>query len=125
MIGPLTDQQGGPRPLEFFSAVDSVDSVKLAEKLDGAARAMNKKLSVLIEINIGGEAAKSGVAPGFAGVRRVAAGCAAPVKGSNCEGLMTVPPFTDDPEGARPYFSQAAGNCGTRIPRHASFPRSR
>jgi PLP dependent protein len=37
--------------------------LKLAEKLDAAARALGKKLDVLIEINVGGEAAKSGVAP--------------------------------------------------------------
>ena len=102
MIGHLQTNKAG-KALEFFSAVDSVDSVKLAEKLDGAARAMNKKLSVLIEINVGGEAAKSGVAPGSQELEellRAAPRC----EGLELRGLMTVPPFTDDPEGARPYF---------------------
>jgi pyridoxal phosphate enzyme (YggS family) len=62
MIGHLQTNKAG-KAAELFSAVDSVDSLKLAEKLDAAARALNKKLTVLIEINVGGEAAKSGVAP--------------------------------------------------------------
>ncbi len=62
MIGHLQTNKAG-KAAELFSAVDSVDSVKLAEKLDAAARTLGKKLAVLIEINVGGEAAKSGVAP--------------------------------------------------------------
>jgi pyridoxal phosphate enzyme (YggS family) len=61
MIGHLQTNKAG-KAAELFSAVDSVDSVKLAEKLDAAARSLVKKLKVLIEINVGGEAAKSGVA---------------------------------------------------------------
>src|ERR1700751_1078213 len=62
MIGHLQTNKAG-KAAELFGAVDSVDSVKLAEKLDAAARNLGKKLGVLIEINVGGEAAKSGVAP--------------------------------------------------------------
>src|SRR6202140_4212259 len=62
MIGHLQTNKAG-KAAELFGAVDSVDSVKLAEKLDAAARTLGKKLGVLIEINVGGEAAKSGVAP--------------------------------------------------------------
>jgi len=102
MIGHLQTNKAG-KALEFFSAVDSIDSVKLAEKLDGAARAMNKKLSVLIEINVGGEAAKSGLAPDSQELEellRAAPRC----EGLELRGLMTVPPFTNDPAGARHYF---------------------
>src|SRR5947209_6708310 len=60
MIGHLQTNKSG-KAAELFSAVDSVDSLKLAERLDSAARALNKKLDVLIEINVGGETAKSGV----------------------------------------------------------------
>src|ERR1700687_4372572 len=63
MIGHLQTNKAG-KAAELFSAVDSVDSVKLAEKLDAAGRSLGRKLSVLIEINVGGEGAKSGVAPG-------------------------------------------------------------
>ena len=61
MIGHLQTNKAG-KAAELFTAVDSVDSVKLAERLDVAARDLSKKIEVLIEINVGGEAAKSGVA---------------------------------------------------------------
>ena len=102
MIGHLQTNKAA-KASEVFSAIDSVDSVKLAEKLDAAARALNKKLQVLIEINIGGEAAKSGVAldsPELEDLLKTAHSFA----GLQFEGLMTIPPHTEDPEGARPYF---------------------
>ncbi len=58
---------------------------------------------MLIEINVGGEAAKSGVAPDSPALEELL--LAAPrLEALVFRGLMTVPPFTDDPEGARPYF---------------------
>jgi pyridoxal phosphate enzyme (YggS family) len=102
MIGHLQTNKAG-KAAELFSAVDSVDSVKLAEKLDAAARTLSKKLSVLIEINVGGEAAKSGVDPDSSELDALLR--AAPrLEALNFCGLMTVPPFTHAPEGARPYF---------------------
>ena len=102
MIGHLQTNKAG-KAAELFGAVDSVDSVKLAEKLDAAARSLGKKLAVLIEINVGGEAAKSGVAPDSPELEELL--LAAPrLEALEFRGLMTVPPFTDDPEGARPYF---------------------
>jgi len=102
MIGHLQTNKAG-KAAELFSAVDSVDSVKLAEKIDLAARALNKKLGVLIEINIGGEQAKTGAAVGSRELEELLA--AAPTfEALSFRGLMTVPPFTNDPEGARPYF---------------------
>jgi PLP dependent protein len=102
MIGHLQTNKAG-KAVELFGAVDSVDSVKLAEKLDAAARSIGKKLSVLIEINVGGEAAKSGVVPDSRELEELL--LAAPgFEALEFRGLMTVPPFTDDPEGARSYF---------------------
>ena len=102
MIGHLQTNKAG-KAAELFNAVDSVDSVKLAEKLDAAARSLHKKLSVLIEINVGGEAAKSGVAPDSRDLEDLLV--AAPrFEALEFRGLMTVPPFTDDPQQARPYF---------------------
>jgi len=102
MIGHLQTNKAA-KAAELFSSVDSVDSVRLAEKLDVAARAMNKRLSVLIEINVGGEAAKSGIAPDSKELEELLR--AAPrFEALEFRGLMTVPPFTDDPAGARPYF---------------------
>jgi pyridoxal phosphate enzyme (YggS family) len=102
MIGHLQTNKAA-KAAELFTAVDSVDSVKLAEKLDAAARSLGRKLAVLIEINIGGEAAKSGVAPDSRELEELL--LAAPrFDALEFRGLMTVPPFTDDPEQARPYF---------------------
>ena len=102
MIGHLQKNKAG-KAAEIFGAVDSVDSLKLAEKLDDAARALNKKLSVLIEINVGGEAVKSGLAPDSRDLEDLLRS-APRFEALEFRGLMTVPPFTDDPERARPYF---------------------
>jgi pyridoxal phosphate enzyme (YggS family) len=102
MIGHLQTNKAG-KTVELFSAVDSVDSLKLAERLDAAARALNKKLSVLIEINVGGEAAKSGLAPDSRDLEGLLHR-APRFEALEFRGLMTVPPFANDPEQARPYF---------------------
>jgi PLP dependent protein len=102
MIGHLQTNKAS-KTVDVFDAVDSVDSLKLAEKLDAAARKLGGKLDVLIEINVGGEAAKSGVALNAPALDELL--LAAPrLDALVFRGLMTVPPFTDDPESARPYF---------------------
>lgn len=102
MIGHLQTNKAG-KAVELFGAVDSVDSIKLAEKLDAGARTQNKKLPVLIEINVGGEQAKSGVAPGSRLLEELLL-TAPRLEALQFRGLMTVPPFVDDPEAARPFF---------------------
>ena len=107
MIGHLQTNKAA-KAAELFGAVDSVDSVKLADKLDSAARDFGKKLSVLIEINVGGEAAKSGVAADSRELEELL--LAAPrFEALEFRGLMTVPPFADDPENARPFFRKLRG----------------
>ncbi|HUO14828.1 MAG TPA: YggS family pyridoxal phosphate-dependent enzyme [Verrucomicrobiae bacterium] len=102
MIGHLQSNKAS-KAAELFSAVDSVDSIKLAEKLDESGRGLGKKIAVLIEINVGGEAAKSGVAPDSRELDALL--LAAPrFEALEFHGFMTVPPFTDDPEGSRPFF---------------------
>ena len=102
MIGHLQTNKAA-KAAELFRAVDSVDSVKLSEKLNAAALGAGKKLSILIEINVGGEAAKSGVPPDSPELEKLL--LAAPrLEALEFRGLMTVPPFTDDPEDSRPYF---------------------
>jgi len=104
MIGHLQTNKAA-KTVELFRAVDSVDSLKLAEKLDAAARKLGKKVEVLVEINVGGEVAKSGVAPDSPALEELL--LAAPrLEMLVFRGLMTVPPFADDPEGARPYFRE-------------------
>ncbi len=73
------------------------------------AESAGKILPVLIEINVGGETAKSGVAPGSHQdedeLEQILQG--APRWGNlKIRGLMTVPPYTEDPEGSRSYFCQ-------------------
>jgi pyridoxal phosphate enzyme (YggS family) len=102
LIGHLQSNKAA-RAAELFSAVDSVDSLRLAEKLNTAALKLGRKLPVLIEINIGGEAAKSGVAPDSPDLEELLT--AAPRLASlEIHGLMAIPPHTGDPQGARPYF---------------------
>jgi len=102
MIGHLQTNKVN-HAAELFDAVDSLDSVRLARKLNSAAREFGKKLPVLIEINIGGEQAKSGIAPDSPELSQLL--CIAPELSSlEFLGLMTVPPYYDDPEKSRPYF---------------------
>lgn len=102
MIGHLQTNKAG-KAAELFGAVDSVDSLKIAERLDAAASSLGKTLDVLIEINVGGEVAKSGVSPDSKDLEELLSS-AAKFEALRFRGLMTVPPFTDDPEGARPFF---------------------
>jgi PLP dependent protein len=109
LIGHLQSNKAA-KATELFDAVDSVDSVRLAEKLNASAEGAGKTLSVLIEINVGGEQAKSGVEPGsdeqcsdeleqiLRGAPRWA--------NLKIRGLMTIPPYAEDPVASRPYFRQ-------------------
>jgi len=102
LIGHLQSTKAA-RAAELFTAVDSVDSLGLARKLDTATAKANRRLIVLIEINVGGEAAKSGVALDSAELEELLT-AAADLQHLQFSGLMTIPPFTEDPEGARRYF---------------------
>ena len=104
LIGHLQTNKAA-KAVELFSAVDSVDSARLAEKLNAAAEKAGKTLPVLIEINVGGEEAKSGVKPGSDELEQILRE-APQWRNLAIRGLMTVPPYSDDPEGARPYFRQ-------------------
>jgi PLP dependent protein len=102
LIGHLQSNKA-KKAAECFHTVDSVDSLRLAEKLNQSAAESNKKLNVLIEIKVGQEESKAGItldSPELENLLR-----AAPqLTNLNIRGLMTVPPFTENPEGARLYF---------------------
>jgi len=102
MIGHLQSNKA-TKASELFHAVDSVDSFKLAEKLNEAAIKANKTLAVLIEINVGGEEAKTGVAPGSPELDHLLS-AARQLERLQVKGLMTIPPFFDEPEATRSYF---------------------
>jgi pyridoxal phosphate enzyme (YggS family) len=102
LIGHLQSNKA-KKAAELFRAIDSLDSLRLAEKLNQAATEARKRIDVLIEIKVGQEESKAGIpldSPELENLLR-----AAPQLDSlQIRGLMTVPPFTDDPESARPYF---------------------
>ena len=102
MIGHLQTNKAA-KAAELFSAVESVDSLRLAQKLNSAAQQLGKRLSILLEINIGGESAKSGIAPDSHELSELLKEIPN-LTSLNLNGLMTVPPFHDDPEQSRPFF---------------------
>jgi pyridoxal phosphate enzyme (YggS family) len=102
MIGHLQSNKAA-HATELFAAVDSLDSLKLAEKLNASAQQLGKKLVVLMEVNVGSEPAKSGLAPESQELEELLR--AAPqLEHLEFCGLMTIPPLTKEPEQARPYF---------------------
>jgi PLP dependent protein len=102
MIGHLQSNKAA-KAVELFTHVDSVDSIRLAQKLNSSAAATGKKLPVLIEVNIGGEVAKSGLVAESDELQELL-DTAPELPYLHIRGLMTVPPYNEDPEGARPYF---------------------
>ncbi len=102
MIGHLQTNKAA-KAAELFDAVDSLDSVRLAERLNASAESGGKVLPVLVEINVGGEQAKSGLASDADELEQILQG-APRWSRLRIGGLMTVPPYTEDPEGSRPYF---------------------
>lgn len=100
LIGHLQTNKAR-RAIELFDRVDSVDSLRLAERLARSAKEQGKVLPVLLQVHLGEEESKHGVAPDA--VRSLAEQVAG-LEGLRVEGLMAIPPFLDDPEQVRPYF---------------------
>jgi pyridoxal phosphate enzyme (YggS family) len=102
LIGHLQSNKAR-RAVELFDVVQSVDSLKLAQRLDNIAGELDRRLPVFIEVNLGGEESKSGVAPD-----QVLHLCERVGKFANLElkGLMAVPPFSENPEDARAFFQR-------------------
>ncbi len=102
MIGHLQTNKA-LAAVELFHAIDSVDSVRLARKMNEAAVQMPRKLPILIEINVGGESTKSGLPPAADELGELLR-LAPELNHLEIRGLMTVPPYSEKPEAARPYF---------------------
>jgi pyridoxal phosphate enzyme (YggS family) len=86
---------------QSFAAIQSVDSVELLEKLDRAAAEAGSAPELLIQVDLAGEVTKFGVAPSdVPPLLDAAARCRA----ATVAGLMTLPPWPENPEDARPYF---------------------
>jgi pyridoxal phosphate enzyme (YggS family) len=102
LIGPLQSNKAKPA-LQYFSVIESLDRERLAARLEGLLAAEGKTLPVLLELNLGAEETKSGSPPELA---EALASSALACPHLEVLGLMAVPPFTEDPDGARPYFKR-------------------
>ena len=100
MIGHLQSNKA-KKAVAIFDMIETVDSLKLAKAIDKACKGFNKTMPILLEVNSGEEAQKAGVMPEAAA--RLIKGISALVY-VKVRGLMTMGPFTGDPEECRPYF---------------------
>lgn len=102
LIGHLQSNKAR-RAAELFDMIHSLDSVRLAARISQAAEALGRRIPVLIQVDLGHEATKSGAderdLPEI-----VEAASALP--GIRLDGLMTLPPLFDSPEAVRPYFAR-------------------
>ncbi len=89
--------------VKLFDLIHSVDSLKLARELNKQAARIDKVQPVLVQVNISAETTKSGTS------REEAVDLATAISdlpNLSLQGLMTMPPFFDDPDRARPYFHE-------------------
>ena len=88
---------------DLFSMVHAVDRLSLAEEISRRGERLGRSMQVLLEVNTGGEVTKSGFEPQvlLAEVEKLAA-----LPFIQVRGLMTIPPPTPEPEGARPYYQE-------------------
>ena len=104
LIGPLQSNKTAPAA-KLFHAIDTVDSLRIATRLNEAARVLGKTLPILIEVKLSPEDTKHGIAPDDLAelLDQIA-----PLNALTLAGLMTVAPWPTDlasaGEGARPYF---------------------
>jgi len=100
MIGHLQSNKA-KKAVGIFDMIETVDSVKLARALNNASEKIGKVMSVLIEVNSGQEPQKAGVMPGsvYSLIKEISG-----FSNLQVDGLMTMGPFSGDPEDARPYF---------------------
>jgi pyridoxal phosphate enzyme (YggS family) len=87
--------------VECFDVVESVDRLELATELQKRLELAGKKMRIMLEVNVGGEAAKDGCAPEKVKelLQRIL-----PLSRLEVIGLMAIPPFREDSEMARPFF---------------------
>lgn len=100
LIGHLQSNKAG-KVAGLFSSVQSVDSVYLAQKLSRYAQEAGVCLSILLQVNVAGEASKEGMTPDEAPelARQIVS-----LPALTVEGLMTIAPLVEDPEEVRPVF---------------------
>jgi len=102
LIGHLQRNKVKPA-VQLFDMIHSVDSIRLLETIDAACEQAGKTMPVLLEVNVSGEASKYGLGPDE--VMEVLSESTSLVH-VDLIGLMTMPPFSEDPERARGFFRQ-------------------
>jgi pyridoxal phosphate enzyme (YggS family) len=117
LIGPLQNNKTA-KAAELFNAIDTLDSLKTAERLNASAHALGKILPILIEVKLSHEDSKHGLAPAELSTLLESL---APLTNIQARGLMTVPPWSEDPETARPYFQQLRMLRDEHAPRFPTF----
>lgn len=100
MIGHLQKNKA-KHTVTLFDYIHSLDGISLAQEIDRRAGQKGIRVRALVEVNLSGETSKFGIASEAVMdlVRHVAL-----LKHISIEGLMTMPPYFDEPEKARPYF---------------------
>jgi pyridoxal phosphate enzyme (YggS family) len=101
MVGHLQANKAR-RAVGLFDVIHSLDSIALAQRLDGLCAEQNRsELSVLIQIDLGGEQTKTGIEPReLPALLDTLSAC----RHLRLIGLMTLPPYFENPDCARPYF---------------------
>jgi PLP dependent protein len=121
LIGHLQSNKAG-KATKLFDSVDSLDDWELAQKLNRAreGKLAGETLRVLIEVRLGGEESKTGVAEENLGEL---ADQVATLEGLNFRGLLCIPPYQQDQEQVRPYFARLRelrdgleGRLGKKLP---------
>ncbi len=100
MIGHL-QRNKAKKAVQLFDMIETVDSVRLAETINRFCEEANKIMPILIEVNSGRESNKNGVFPEKVDelVQQIST-----LKSISVQGLMTMGPYSGDPEETRPYF---------------------
>jgi PLP dependent protein len=102
LIGHLQSNKSA-KAAEIFAGIDSVDSLRLADRLNEAAGRLGKKLPILLELKLSDEPTKAGLLPESAELTELLERLP-DMANLGVRGLMTIAPFADNPESARPCF---------------------
>lgn len=100
LIGTLQRNKVG-KALELFDLIHSVDRIRLVQEI--SRRAGERTIDILLQVNVSGEETKHGVSPSE--LERLAEAASA-TGNLAVRGLMTMAPFSTDPETGRPYFAE-------------------
>lgn len=116
LIGHLQSNKAA-RAVELFSSIDTLDSPRLAERLNDAAVRQGRMLPVLLEIKLSGEESKSGLDPHSTELAQLLERVP-DLRNLQLRGFMTVPPYLRDAEAVRPWFRELRELRDQLAPRH-------